>query len=457
MEARALAKRCMRPVRAGGLAILLLLASGQHDVQAQATPTVDPPVASASIVEGLQVPERAQTATVGQRVLFAAGTTVVVYDAATGSSSTMTLPEARRLAAVVGSQVLFTGSGEGASSTIDIYDAAANRWSAAQVSTELPARTGHVVGQRVLFVADGDRADVYDIASGQVSTRTLSTPRQEPGVAVAGQQAVIVGSMTDLSRTGPTVAPEARTPVDIYDAATDTWSTAQLSDGRWRDMAVVGLDHRILIAGGGLGPNSPSDAVDIYDTTTGTWATQRLGVARMDPLAVVVGQQALFVAGYGEFVGPAMDPTWTRAVDIYDGLTDTMRTGDPLTAGWRPLGFVVGGQAVFAGGYRGARSVITPVLNVDVYDGEASTWSHTDAVLRSHRSPNPPRPTTAAAGPFGFIVGSEKDVDVYDSESRRWSTLRLPEYSRSSVATVGTRLLVADRQGGVYSYDPAQP
>ena len=178
----------------------------------------------------------------------------------------------------------------------------------------------------------------------------------------------------------------------------------------------------------------------------------------MDPLAMVVGQNVLFAAGYRGFVGPPMDPIWTSAVDIYDDATDTMRTGEALTAGWRPFGFAIGSQAVFAGGYRGARSVITPVRNVDVYDSEAGTWSHADAVLRSHGSPNPPPPSSAVVGPFGFVVGNEVEVDLYDSESRRWSTLRLPEYPRRGlVATVGSRLLVVGSQGRVYSYDAARP
>jgi hypothetical protein len=273
-------------------------------------------------------------------------------------------------------------------------------------------------------------------------------------VAVAGQQAVIVGTTRAIPENARTSAsPDARTPVDIYDAATDTWLTAELSDTRWRDVSAIGLGNRVYVAGGGIGTDiytNPvvSDAVDVYDADTGAWSTLRLSQARMGILPVVAGQQVLFAGGYTGFRGPARDVDWTDRVDIFDSATGAWSMAE-LTAGWRFLGFAVGDRAVFAGGFTGARSVVQPSRQADVYDSQTGTWSHQEALHQEYIE----MPTAITLGPLGLVVSS-KNVDVYDTRTGRWSTLPLPERRRDDpVATVGSRLLVPGTGDVVYIHD----
>jgi hypothetical protein len=454
----------MRLARVGILALLLLTATGERRVHGQAAPGGEAPPGQWSTAQLSQARWGIVTATVGRRVLFAGGLsgrapnvaywdTVDIYDDATGQWSTARLAEPRRVdaVAVVGSRAIFAGGNEGTTGTVDVYDAADDRWHVAQPSPDLSASRPVVVGQRVLFVADGDRVDIFDSTTGQWSAATLSTSRAGPAVAVAGQQAVIVGVSTELARVGPTAPPEARTPVDIYDAATDRWSTAELSDARWRDVAAVALGDRVFIAGGGLGPDAVSDAVDIYDSVTGAWSTARLSEARMDLLPIAVGDQILFAGGYTGFGGPARDVHWTRRVDIYDSASEAWSTAE-LSVGWRFVGFVVDGRAVFAGGHRGARSTVGPSRQVDVYDSRTGAWAREAALHQTYNEPLLAR----AIGPFGLVI-SRQNVDVYDSGSGRWSTTPLPEREFASrFATVGSRLLIAGSGGQVHIYDTAQ-
>ncbi len=51
---------------------------------------------------------------------------------------------------------------------------------------------------------------------------------------------------------------------------------------------------RVVTAGGG-----PSNAVDLYNSASGTWSTAQLSVARYFHAATSVGNVAFFAGGYG--------------------------------------------------------------------------------------------------------------------------------------------------------------
>jgi hypothetical protein len=406
-------------------------------------------------------------------VLFAGGTsgkdesfrywdTVDIYDDQTGAWSVAKLSEPRvvHTAIVAGDLAIFAGGSHDTTPqgttdrTVDIYDASTEAWSVAQLSSDRRIGSAVVVGTRVLFVvADGDQVDVFDTVTRQWSVKTLATTRTHPAVAVAGQQAVIVGTTAAVSQGARTSAsPYERTPVDIYDAATDRWLTAELSDTRWFDVSAIGLGSRVYVAGGGIGGRMDgtvaSDAVDVYETTTGTWTTLRLSQARMGILPVVAGPRILFAGGYAGFIRAAFDPDWTQRTDIYDTSSGAWSTAE-LTAGWRFTGLSVSDQAVFAGGYSGARSSITPNRHADAYDSQTGAWTRSEPLHQNYIE----LLTTTTIGSLGLVV-SMKNIDMYDARAGVWSVLPLPVSPIDGVvATVGSRLLVSDSQDTVYIYD----
>ena len=127
--------------------------------------------------------------------------------------------------------------------------------------------------------------------------------------------------------------------VDLYDSATGTWSTAQLSVARAR-LAATSVGNMAMFAGGDTGwENTGSkgaeegelracssyafeavmrlclsatalilmraltasvffDTVDLYNIATGTWSTARLSVARTQIAAAAAGIMALFAGGW---------------------------------------------------------------------------------------------------------------------------------------------------------------
>ncbi len=82
--------------------------------------------------------------------------------------------------------------------------------------------------------------------------------------------------------------------VDIYNSATEVWSTAQLSVARIQ-LAATSVGDVAIFAGG----QSPASyVVDLFKLSTGTWSTAQLSVARMKLSATSVGNVALFAGGY---------------------------------------------------------------------------------------------------------------------------------------------------------------
>ncbi len=107
------------------------------------------------------------------------------------------------------------------------------------------------------------------------------------GSAVSiGTKALFAGGVSGLT---------AYDRVDIYDVQTDTWSTAQLSAGRFM-MGATTIGTKAIFAGGGTVTNNLA-AVDIYESTTGQWSTAQLSVARTFVTGCSVGRYAIFAGG----------------------------------------------------------------------------------------------------------------------------------------------------------------
>ena len=82
--------------------------------------------------------------------------------------------------------------------------------------------------------------------------------------------------------------------VDIYDAATDAWSTAQLSAPR-NVLTATAVGHYAIFAGGGY--SRGVNDVDIYNSLDGTWSTSTLSEGRSWLASTTVGDQAIIGGG----------------------------------------------------------------------------------------------------------------------------------------------------------------
>jgi hypothetical protein len=218
------------------------------------------------------VPDGCSTVvTVGSRVFFPGGSydagdgnyamnyQVAVYDDQTGTWSTTRMPETQYetpsfdlQSFCVGNQAVVVMDG-----ALKIYDDLKDRWST--VRTYLDHGVAVAVGNQIL-VCDGEQVTGYDLATGASPYDVLSQPRKDLSAWSVGTKAVFAGGIFgngDFTQRGSDV-------VDVYDTATGQWSTTTLSQGR-QFMATVVLGNEAIIAGGNdLNMNGPvpSRAID---------------------------------------------------------------------------------------------------------------------------------------------------------------------------------------------------
>lgn len=202
--------------------------------------------------------------------------------------------------AAVGTKILFAGGSEDnpmvGSKRVDIYDAATNAWSTAELSQARFGMAAVTAGSKVFF------------AGGKVG------------------DGVFMWTDTDWGTY--------YTTVDIYDAATNTWSVAHLSEPR-AGIAAATVGNKVLFAGGLKDAHYASSAtVDIYDLATGAWSTARLREPKNSLSAVALNGKVYFAGGYTE----GWSGESSRNIEIYDGATNSWTSASLL----RPMGVITG-------------------------------------------------------------------------------------------------------------------
>lgn len=268
----------------------------------------------------------------------------------------------------------------------------------------------------------------------------------EESLTVARQAVGSVGHAGRVWVAGGRIGGASQDTIDIYDPATGALSTAKLSVAR-SGLAAVGVDRWVLFAGGRTGAAGTTDVIDIYDTVTDTWSTYGLTTPREQIGATAVGGKAFFAGGA---IGSLFAPTASDVVDIYDsalGAPDDPAAWSTKTLAVARSGIAataVGDQALFAGGIVTAG---TTVNQVDVYDAGDDQWSTATLSQARLLSPRAAASTTTrayfAGGQVSQAVLSDV-VDVYDVTDGSWSTETLTlQRVNHAVTVVGGRLLVA--------------
>jgi N-acetylneuraminic acid mutarotase/uncharacterized membrane protein len=296
----------------------------------------------------------------GQRIMTGYSSRVDIYDIATNTWSTAELSSGDRMgmaAATVGNKILFAGGIENdygtLTSRVDIYDGSTNSWSTAELSKARAYLAAATIGNKVFFAGGGswepyftgsNVVDIYDNSTNTWSTATLSEGRSGLSATTAGNKIYFAGGAIG-GGPGP---PDISTRIDIYDAATNSWSTSELLEGKshhasiavagkiywgsginfWlpyagftlsnqvemRDIntgissldcmiprydfeAVTKGDNIIFFTGGGTGnPGLESDHFEIYNITTNTWSTAVLN-QKIVFSAIISVNNTIYVAG----------------------------------------------------------------------------------------------------------------------------------------------------------------
>jgi N-acetylneuraminic acid mutarotase len=280
--------------------------------------------------------------------------------------------------ASAGNKILFAGGGGLA--RVDIYDITTQSWSTAELCVGRYAIATVAAGNKIFFgggeYGDGtwpvDSVDIYDVSANTWTVTHLSTAGNSIAAAAVGNKVLFAGGDGGFSGVG------RETRVDIYDLNTNSWSTASLSQWKRGEHSAVTINNKIYFAGGetwNLNNNYywyASNKVDIYDNATNTWTTSSMQEGRLNFASVAEGDK-IYWAGGGTGSGTSFYTSCSvEIMDVATGHSSLTYLSRPVS--W----FIDGGQNAVVKDNKiiFLRLHETDDRNkFDVYDMVTNTWS----------------------------------------------------------------------------------
>ncbi len=186
--------------------------------------------------------------------------------------------------------------------------------------------------------------------------------------------------------------------------------------------------------------NWPSQVADIYNATSNSWSTAVLSDSRRVPAVKTIGSKIFFASGDSNI------DRLVSNIDIYDEATNTWTVdyfNPPFDQGWAPTGIAVGNKNYWAGGqYYSPATYIQTTDQVVIRDEttHTSTYaclfqhnSHFDAVVKNNK--------------IVFFTGrglEKNKFDIYDIATNTWSIGALNlNIVGASIITVNNTIYVA--------------
>lgn len=262
--------------------------------------------------------------------------------------------------------------------------------------------------------------------SAQWSMDSLSAPYSGLAVTQNGSKAIFASS----------------TKYELYDFVSGLWSTQNMIQARSNVKAATASDVSYFGGGGFIGVSSYAfyKNVDIYRAATNTWTTTNLSNARIVGATAAVGNKVLFAGGRQIL-------NYSNRVDIFD-VTTGVRTTHNLSQGRSGMAVaVVGSKVIFAGGECGniSSGIYTESNKVDIYDDATGLWS--TALLSAKRE----QVAVAVVGTKVLFAGGitpsgaySKRIDLYDVSTNTWSILNMSQTKYGiAAATVGNKVYLA--------------
>jgi N-acetylneuraminic acid mutarotase len=235
---------------------------------------------------------------------------------------------------------------------------------------------------------------------------------------------VVGGKIYAIGGAGPIY--QALRAVEVYDPATDTWTTKSEMPTARQGLSTSVVDGKIYAIGGGAASSASYAMLEVfatveeYDPATDTWTTKsEMPTARVCHHASVVDGK-IYVTG-GSDVSTPDERSHVRTVEVYDPATDTWtQEGDMPVSRASGFSSVVDGKIYLIGGYGGSQQV-------DEFDPSTNTW-HTKSDMPSARRS---LSTSALDGKIyafgGYVAGvaghpGVATVEVYEPGTDSWTT-----------------------------------
>jgi len=234
------------------------------------------------------------------------------------------------------------------------------------------------------FPATGGGTNVveaYDPVADTWSTKASSTIARAyaSAVTINGKIYVVGGCVDSDCRIG------VSTVVEEYDPVTNTWAIKAPMPTR-RFEAVVGvINNKLYVTAGRTDcpPCSPNPtSLEVYDPATNTWTTKApMPAAQNGPGGVVSGK--LYVAG-----GVNASGTLVNTLRVYDPVTDQWNVATP-TASTARIGNGVGNLDGILYSVSGQLASGTILNSVETYNPETDTWSSIASIPSGRYTPQP--------------------------------------------------------------------
>jgi PKD repeat protein len=271
------------------------------------------------------------------------------------------------------------------------------------------------------YTATATATTMASLASGYTDYANVPVGREvrAPGVVYYDGKLYKIGGYGYVSGTGA-----ARAWLDIYDIATNTWTSGPDMPGAryWIDCEEIGTgtDAKIYCAGGYL--SSAQSTLYIYDITTNTWTTgSALPAARYSYASVKLGGKYYVIGGYTTAYQATM-LVYDPATGLWDSTLASMNTSRRyFHAG------VIGGKIYVAGGY--GSSPVSYLSSAEVYDPGTNTWTYVASMpspwLNAADGVKHDRFLVLTGGTWNSTSGASNGALMYDAQLNQWSWLPL--------------------------------
>jgi hypothetical protein len=270
------------------------------------------------------------------------------------------------------------------------------------------------VGDKLFFIGqscgscDGEDAiDIYNLSTNMWTTHALGTPRYNMGVVAAGSKIFFAGGFN----TDGLLFQDYYNVVDVYDASTNTWSYAQLSQGR-TDIAAAAVGNKVVFAGGFAGTDA-SNVIDIYDISANKWSTASLSEARGGISSATTNNKIFFAGGYSSSNG-----TVSRKIDVFDVLANTWSESSLYEPKKLMAGISYDNKLYWAGGFNSSNN-FSASSNVEISDAQSNNLS-----VACLFQPNAVMTAAIKDGKIIFSMGNgaeQNKFDIYDPVTNTWS------------------------------------
>jgi N-acetylneuraminic acid mutarotase len=291
------------------------------------------------------------------------------------------------------------GSNNGPLDSVRLYDPAQNTWAnAASMSVAREGDAAVLLHSGKVLVAGGQTstadssspsytrtAEIYDPASDTwTSAGTMSIGRFQPTMTVLEDGRVLVaGGSGDIDTGSGVKAAVPLASAEIYDPGTGLWSdAAPMSGARAQHTATLLPDGTVLVAGGYDEAGHELASAEVYDPAHDSWsATGPLAHARDSATATTLPNDDVLVAGGDGGAGTAL-----ASAEIYEPGTGAWHDAASMTGARQTAAAALlkDGTVLVTGGEDARQG--TALASTERYDPASDTWSGAGAMAAARKA-----------------------------------------------------------------------